>query len=1423
MTHGLLPKTIFILVLAGLLTACGGGGGGGGSIIGGSETDGNTNDTTTTEVPTLTVTLLDTVGDACATPCVINGADTVTVQAVLLDADGAPAAGQIVSFTANSVGQLSPDSGTDITDETGTATVQLGSGTVEGAGSVTAEASVNDVSVTATSPNFQTDGQGDNVGSVNFTVSLVLTTTDGSQVISRGNPGTATVTLTDSNDAADTSSTDGALVEFSLGTTGQLGSSSVFISGNTASVTLYAGTTSGSGQLDATVTVGSESLVAESVTFISEGDSVATVVLTVPGSSSPGPTSSTPVQAPVDNANPVTVTATVTDRLGDLVQGAVVSFTLTGDGRLSRTSYITNVSGIATTTLFAGTTAGFGQMSASTTVDGENVSSGNDNIVTFETDGDEPFTGEGNSNLTIVMGLDTDGDMTDAGEDSIDADNPAVLFATVTQPDGSPSVGTVVQFELGGGIGDLFPANGLALTDSSGLVSVALTAGSVPGASSATATIVISGNTFNSDSLTYSSLGNAGDAAITVTLTFNDATPGNGSNIITTSDPATISILVEDDEGTNLPNRTAIVTTTLGTVSIAGSAAASTATAITDSTGALTVDLVAGATLGTGTLSVAVGDSVAVESFDVGVDGLQIGICSGGTDATDCSAGTTFTSGALDVSTTPLSAGGTSIISLVVVDSAQVVVPNIDIAFTSVCAGKDPAEAEISETVTSNSSGVVTATYLATGCIGIDIITATEASAGLTATSPDNLTDGGLDVLTATIGSIRFDSVSPTDIQIKGTGTSSASVVFQVLDVQGGDVEDASVSFELTTNVGGLSLVSATGLTDSDGFATATVNAGLIPTTVRVRASVDVDGNSDGDTNDAEDFTLETLSDGLSVNTGVPDQNSMSISASELSIEGEGFDGETSSITVRLADAFNNPVPDGTTIQFRTEYGSIVSSCNTVAGNCSVTLQSMEPRRPTDPNTSVQSLYTDTCPTALIVDEAVTIGAITASEGITDYVPNSILRVENAAQAGLTVTTDYTAEANGIKCVSGLCAGALRISYTRLYLDEVGGADGTNSPTSPTITNPGQATTPFEAKTGVPCVGASRAATSDAARYNSGLGQLYGGRSTILAFAQGEESFIDTNGNGQYDFGESFVDLSEAFHDLNEDNVLGNGDPTADDSRNAANPDCYGPQSPLTTIPTPDECYQLGGDEEEFLDFGDNDSTNNLKDLDYLFNAGNGIYNGTLCPDAISARTDTCDNNADPCDEMTERYCTRDLVNIRRDITILFSDSDAFFGVRDSVNGEYISAVDLDGSAPQAGTFGLGNYYASVALTTNDNSAVIAGTPFSIGYGDSDVPPGTGETVSLTYGGGGVLVDIADQFNGRMPTGTSIAVATAAGGCLITNSPGTTVTGSSGFGFSRIFVTLARDATNAGNSGSLTTTVTTPKGIVSARSFTCTN
>ncbi len=470
-----------------------------------------------------------------------------------------------------------------------------------------------------------------------------------------------------------------------------------------------------------------------------------------------------------------------------------------------------------------------------------------------------------------------------------------------------------------------------------------------------------------------------------------------------------------------------------------------------------------------------------------------------------------------------------------------------------------------------------------------------------------------------------------------------------------------------------------------------------------------------------------------------------------------------------------SPVSDRTTVQFLTEYGSIQPSCETTNGACSSTLTTSQPRRPSDPYTLVNTSKNaaDMCPGALNRDEAVTIAG---DSGDTDYPVDTVHRVELAATSQALSTSESTVDEDGITCTFGAanCTDTtdVRITYTRAWMDDQGGVAGHP------INTPGMPTAPFRER-GFPCQSISRDASADAPAYFSGLDQLYRGRSTNLAFTQGEETFIDANGDGRYSFGETFVDLAEAFVDHNEDGVFGNSSGTAADGVNAVRDntfnECYGPDSPVTNPgQTLDRCYQEGGDEEVPLDFN----------VDGFLDAGNGIYNGTLCPLEVSERTDTCDNDADPCDEATEQYCTRDLVNIRRSLPIIFAGTGAAISFRDSSTREYIDVLGISGGGPGFGLFSGGAPF--------QNNGVAAGGTYSIGHADTEVAPGIGEMISLTTGNSGVTVDIADLFNGVLPNGTVITVASGTDGCVIQNTPGTTINNTSGHGFTQIFISLTR-------------------------------
>ena len=287
--------------------------------------------------------------------------------------------------------------------------------------------------------------------------------------------------------------------------------------------------------------------------------------------------------------------------------------------------------------------------------------------------------------------------------------------------------------------------------------------------------------------------------------------------------------------------------------------------------------------------------------------------------------GASFQEGQLQIAVTNLSAGGSTSVTATLVDAnGNPYQQSVDVSFTSDCVGT--GNASITSPVTTT-TGFATATYSAQGCQGTDTVYASAVVEGQTLTASATLT-----VAAASLGSIQFVSASPTTIALKGTGlTETAVVTFRVLDESGGPMKGQTVDFSLSTDVGGLTLLPTSAVSGDDGTVQTVVQAGIVPTPVVVTAKVRGKG-------------VATQSRSLVVSSSVPDQDSFSLSVDNLNPEAWEYKDTTVTVTVRLADRYNNPVPDGTTVYFTVNAGSIQPSCGTVAGTCSVTWISQDPK-----------------------------------------------------------------------------------------------------------------------------------------------------------------------------------------------------------------------------------------------------------------------------------------------------------------------------------------------------------------------------------------------------------------------------------------------------------------------------------------------
>lgn len=322
--------------------------------------------------------------------------------------------------------------------------------------------------------------------------------------------------------------------------------------------------------------------------------------------------------------------------------------------------------------------------------------------------------------------------------------------------------------------------------------------------------------------------------------------------------------------------------------------------------------------------------------------------------------------GPVQISSASVSAYGTTGIQVQVLREGQPYTSPVTVNFTSSCAA---GKASVTSSATTKPNGVADGTFVDNGCAQT-----ADATVTITASISTDSKSGSVLVRAPTTGSLRFLSVEPSDksITLRGQGGNgrqeNATVTFRLVDVAGQGVADTNVCFDVSTYIGGLNLdgYSPTTLpanrgstalcgndplsqvryvkrTNPDGTVSVQINSGTVPTPVRVRARSLYPATAS--------VPLESFSDTLSISTGLPLQRSFSLSVDKANIDGGNFDGEVASLTVRLADQFSNPVPDGTVVNFIGSGAAVCTanngSCKTTDGACSCNVVSQE-RRPAD-------------------------------------------------------------------------------------------------------------------------------------------------------------------------------------------------------------------------------------------------------------------------------------------------------------------------------------------------------------------------------------------------------------------------------------------------------------------------------------------
>ena len=627
----------------------------------------------------------------------------------------------------------------------------------------------------------------------------------------------------------------------------------------------------------------------------------------------------------------------------------------------------------------------------------------------------------------------------------------------------------------------------------------------------------------------------------TLELSVVDAN-GNPTSEVSDTAPARLLVTVREDNFNAAPVSGVVVSANADFAVIAPD----NGQALTNAEGVAEFEIRAGATLGADTITITVpspaGEVTATIGVSIGGSGLTLGYFDG----------TTFIAGQIGLSTDALSFRGSAVLRLAVVDAnGTPVTAARQIRLSSACSLSGLAKFRPvgdtgagSNTLTIDTvDGLAEAEYLAGNCEDGDDLTATLIDGDSTATASVTIaaSDANFIGYLSTDPAEGVGVAARTIIALKGTGGANrpeaATVTFEILeepvaladgDPQPGEpgyldlpgrkpLAGVEVTFSLASTAGGITLNTTSGVSDSNGLVRVVVRAGNVATSTQVIASFDAD-NGDGTTSPQSAGSNQII-----VGTGLAQQNGISVSVSDFHPVGAaGIDGIESTITVRLVDRFGNPVTDGTSVVFRTEYGAIDTSCVTgvsnglrvggdapQTGTCSVLWTSQAPRFPVFDRDRIQTIEDD----------------------------------------------------NSYDCPS----------HT--------GSFG-------------------------PCP--------------DDLGAIRGLRSTVTITVVGEEFFVDANGNGRYDEGETFENLPEAFTDHNEDGVY----------TPFAGPNCPPPSSAA-------DC-EAAGAAEEFIDFNNDGEYNENVDP----NTGEGVYNGSLCPP-----------------EGDGVFCSRELVHVRASTFIVLAAS----------------------------------------------------------------------------------------------------------------------------------------------------------------------
>ena len=869
-----------ITVVGLLIAACGGGGGGtgGGGFLG--------NEGANQIDAVIAIAATNAAGDVDNQ---LSNTNPLTIEVSLQRSNGDPIANAVVELGAT-IGTVSPDNGSALTDANGVAVFEVTFDGTEGAGTLTATYTESAQSVDV-SLSIQAAA-----GPPAYLLDLATTDPSGNvtQRFSSTDPLTVTITLFSVEGIIKTPvSNEIITLGSSIGTVDPSNGSALTDDSGQATFLIQAQTDQGAGIITATYSPSVEDAETASATFsrsqnieiqaVSEnigGFGLKLELLDAGGSPATELTPEAVLTARVTLSS-TSATATVESRIINLTSDIATVLPTNG-------SSLTDAAGVADFTLEFSNTIGAGTVTASFN---------NNDISLIETAVVEATSAASENALAITL-LDSNGNTSNV----LSEGSPLTVRVAVTDLEGATQTVDDEVITLTSTLGTIAPSNGSTLTDN-GIAEFTLGFDGSVGAGVLTAGYA----TAQGDLQTTANI----EAQVREDDLFFLAMTSSSSSL-TLSNPVTVTVNLRSGSASGSPVSGEIVSLTSDIADITPS----NGSAITDSSGDATFTLQYKDTQGAGTVTA----SYTSGQGNTFTNNLNI-TASEGTPfyeikITDPSSGAIFNESGIDVFVRVRASNSeqqTTALLVTLTSDVGIITPETGTALTT---ASEFAKFELVGDGTEG-AGFLTASFTdVDGNIYEDVISVMMTT--------NVQASGGIDP-----NKIVFISTLPETIALKGAGEDSglperSTVMFKVTDGSNLGISGETVSFSLSSTNGGAALKSVTGITDAEGTVVAIVNSDAIPTPVRVKARIQAPriGN------------IEALSSALSISSGVPVSSRFNLRPSADQTPCGASSDLCKVLTVSGFDRFGSPAINGTKVNFATNCGTISRLDSTDTSSC---------------------------------------------------------------------------------------------------------------------------------------------------------------------------------------------------------------------------------------------------------------------------------------------------------------------------------------------------------------------------------------------------------------------------------------------------------------------------------------------------------